>query len=103
MIGTLKVSPEEMQAASAELAGYVRTMSGCFETMKRIMNGTDAYWNGEAAQAHRALYDEQVPKTEEFIARCNEHVADLNTMAGVYSQAEQTATAKAEELPVSNL
>lgn len=103
MIGTLKVTPEEMQAAANELVTYVNEMSACFDTMKNTMSASANYWTGEAANAHRLLYTEQIPKTEEFIARCNEHIRDLNTMAGVYSQAETDATRTAEELPVSTL
>ena len=98
-IGVLKVSPEEMQAAASALSGYIRTMDSCFQTMKRTMSTSSVYWVGEAGEAHRAMYEEQVEETEEIIARYTEHVRDLNTMAGVYSEAEQTAQSAAEELP----
>lgn len=103
MIGTLKVTPEEMQTAAGELSGYIGRMTECFDALKRTMQSSSAYWTGDAANAHRELYSQQIPKTEEFIRRLNEHVKDLNTMAGVYQEAEQTATNKAEELPMSML
>lgn len=103
LMGTLKVHPEQMQAAAAELAGYVQNMNNCFQTMKQTMQNTVNYWTGDASNAHRKLYTEQVAKTEEFIARCQEHIRDLNTMAGVYTEAEQSAQAQLEELPTINL
>lgn len=103
MIGTLKVTPEEMQAAASELSGYVSTMNECFQQMKSTMEQTAGYWVGEAGNAHRQMYQEQVAKTEEIIARYTEHVRDLNTMAGVYTEAEHTAQTTAEELPMSIL
>lgn len=103
LLGVLKVHPEQMQAAAAELAGYVQNMNNCFQTMKNTMAGTSNYWTGDASNAHRKLYTEQVAKTEEFIARCNEHIRDLNAMAGVYMEAEQSAQAQVEELPTINL
>ncbi|MBQ6839677.1 MAG: WXG100 family type VII secretion target [Oscillospiraceae bacterium] len=103
MIGTLKVSPEEMIAAASELSGYVSNMNECFNQMKNTMSQTESYWVGEAGEAHRQLYLEQVEKTEEIIARYTEHVRDLNAMAGVYAEAESTAQAKAEELPMIDL
>lgn len=103
LIGTLKVSPEEMLAAAAELSGYISNMRDCFETMKNTMVRSVNYWVGEAGEAHRQLYLEQVDQTEEMIARYTEHVTDLNAMAGVYSEAEQSAQNVAEELPASNL
>lgn len=102
MIGTLKVSPEEMASAASELSGYVANMNECFNQMKNIMLQSESYWVGDAGNAHRRLYQEQVQKTEEIIARYTEHVRDLNTMAGVYSEAESQAEAKADELPIMN-
>lgn len=103
MIGTLKVTPEEMVSAASELSGYVSNMNECFNQMKNTMSQTANYWVGEAGDAHRQLYQEQVAKTEEIIARYTEHVRDLNAMAGVYDEAEKQAEAKAEELPMIDL
>ena len=103
MIGTLKVSPEEMVSAASELSGYVSAMRECFQQMKSIMSQSETYWVGEAGDAHRQLYQDQVAKTEEIIARYTEHVTDLNTMAGVYSEAEAQAEAKSDELPMIDL
>ena len=103
MIGTLKVSPEEMQAAASELSGYVSAMEQSFQAMRNVMDGSASYWVGVAGDAHRQLYQQQVSKTEEIIARYSEHVADLNTMAGVYTEAEASAQSRAEELPNSIL
>lgn len=99
MIGRLKVSPEQMQASAAELSGYIRDMEECFQAIKRTLDGTGNYWTGEGRDAHYKLYANEKSFIDEFLARCTEHVTDLNTMAGVYSEAERAATAKAEELP----
>lgn len=102
-IGVITVTPEELASAASELSGYISTMNDCFQQMKATMAQTEGYWVGEAGDAHRQLYTEQVAKTEEIISRYTEHVRDLNTMAGVYSEAETQAAAKAEELPASIL
>lgn len=102
-IGTLKVTPEEMVSASSTLSGYVSQMQSCFDAVKRTMDATQSYWVGLAGDAHRNLYNQKIEKTQEFIARCNEHVRELNEMAGVYSEAETAATNTIEELPISNL
>lgn len=98
-IGTLQVTPEEMQEAASQLSGYLSTMQECFSAMKNTMSNTIGYWVGEAGDAHRRLYENQVDKTEEIIRRYQEHITDLNTMAGVYSDAELKAAAEAEQLP----
>ena len=103
MIGTLKVSPEEMHSAASELSGYVSAMDQSFRAMRNVMNSSASYWVGVAGDAHRQLYQQQIAKTEEIIARYSEHITDLNAMAGVYTEAEGSAQARAEEMPNSIL
>ena len=101
-IGTLQVTPEEMQSAASQLSGYLSNMQSCFDAMKNTMTGTIGYWVGEAGDAHRRLYQSQVTKTEEILRRYQEHVRDLNAMAGVYAEAEQAAANEADQLPAIN-
>ena len=103
MNGTLLVSPEEMTKAASALSTQISNMDECFRQMKTTMQQTVSYWVGEAGEAHRKLYEKQIEKTQEIIARYNEHVKDLNAMAGVYSEAEMKATSLADELPTSTL
>lgn len=103
MNGTLLVTPEEMEKAASELSTQVGNMNEHFQQMKATMQQTISYWVGEAGEAHRKLYEQQVAKTEEIIARYTEHINDLNAMAGVYSEAEMRAASLAEELPTSTL
>lgn len=103
MIGTLIVSEEEMQAAAAELSGYITNMDDCFQRMMRTMARTNGYWTGDAGDAHRQLYQEQIETTQEIIARYQEHVVDLNEMAGIYVQTASDIAALIDEMPVSDL
>lgn len=99
----LSVSPEELLSASGQLSGYIQTLQESFNDMKQTMSSTVGYWVGEAGDAHRQLYEEQVANTAEIIDRYREHVVDLNSMAGVYSDAEQSASNVAEQLPAIDL
>lgn len=103
MIGTLSVSQEEMRAAASELSGYISNMEGCFQRMKRTMDLTNGYWIGDAGDAHRQLYQEQIDDVEEILARYQEHVRDLNEMAGLYTDAVTRIAAMIDELAPSEL
>ena len=103
MIGTLIVSEEEMQAAAAELSGYIANMDNCFQRMMQTMERTNGYWTGDAGDAHRQLYQEQVETTQEIIARYQEHVVDLNEMAGIYVQTGVSIATLIDEMPISEL
>lgn len=101
--GQILVTPERLQ----EQAGAVRTelgaMQGYFEELERLMNGTAAYWTGDAGDAHRRLYAGKLQKIEEIIRRYREQITDLEVMAGVYSEAEAAAVNIADMLPPSTL
>lgn len=103
MEGTLKVSPEELAAAASELSAYVSNMNECFSQMQKTMTQSVSYWVGEAGDAHRQLYEEQVEQTREIIARYTEHVRDLHEMTGIYTEAESTVLNRVEELPFIDL
>lgn len=97
------VSKEEMRAAAAELSGYVANMDDCFQRIMQTMERTNSYWTGDAGDAHRQLYHEQIETTQEIIVRYQEHVADLNQMAGVYHETVVSIGALIDELPISDL
>lgn len=103
MDGTLIVSKEEMQAAASELSGYVSQMESSFELMQRTMERTSGYWTGDAGDAHRQLYLDQIENTRQIIARYQEHVQDLNAMAGVYETHVRTVASMIDEIPVLDL
>ena len=101
--GTLKVDPEVLRAQSNTVENERRKMQGYFDDLKSVIEGSSGYWIGEAGDAHRKLYLSRIGKVEEMLARYQEHVRDLQIMAGVYTEAETRASAEAEALPASTL
>jgi len=71
--------------------------------MRIRVSETENFWKGEAADAHRKNYNKNQTSIEEIISRYNEHVRDLEEMAGIYRQAEITAKDMADDLPAINL
>ncbi|MCD7981726.1 MAG: WXG100 family type VII secretion target [Clostridiales bacterium] len=101
--GTLKVTPEELKTQSGKVRTRIQNLESSFETMRTLISGTAAYWTGSAAEAHREDYESKKGTIEEMINRYTEHVRDLETMAGVYQEAEAQAVNLADELPASSL
>ena len=103
IMGTLTVDPEVLRAQSTTVESERRKMQSYFEDLKALIDGSSGYWTGEAGEAHRKLYQQRIGKVEEMLARYQEHVRDLQIMAGVYSEAEAQAAGAAEALPASTL
>lgn len=101
--GQLLVAPEQLQEQAGTVRAELGEMRGYFEELERLMNGTAAYWIGDAGDAHRRLYTGKLQKIDEIIRRYQEQITDLEVMAGVYSKAEAAAANVADTLPPSTL
>lgn len=95
----IKVTPEQLAEKANELNTKLTRIQGKFDSLERNVNVTKSYWIGEANDSYREKYAEFKPGVQEIIKRLEEHVRDLNAMAGVYQQAEEAANDIIEELP----
>ena len=96
---SFRVTPEALDEASGRLAAKMQQMRAALDEAQRIAAGTEAFWQGEAARAHRAACEACRSRFDEPVARLGEHVGDLNRIAGNYSFAERWNAAQAEALP----
>lgn len=101
--GQLTVTPEELEAQAGQVRNLKKDLKDCFDNLKKLVKETSHYWKGDAAEAHREGYNRNQTSIDEIIARYEEHVRDLEAMAGVYREAETTAANLANELPASTL
>lgn len=103
MEGQIIVSTTELKAQANTVRARLSKMRQSFEDLKSLMSGTQAYWIGEAGDAHRQMYTGKLDKIEEVLRRYTEQVKDLEIMAGVYEEAEAQALSAADSLPASML
>lgn len=101
--GKITVTPEELSAKAEVVRGANTDLQDAFERMRTLIAQTSIYWTGEAAEAHREGYNKNLPSIEEIVARYEEHVVDLEKMAGVYQEAEIKVTNLIDELPAMTL
>lgn len=95
----IKVMPEQLSQKADKLRQKILRIQREFGAMEERINGTASYWAGEAGDVCREKYREFQPEIEEIIRRLEEHVRDLNAMAGVYREAETAAKDIIEDLP----
>lgn len=97
--GQLTVTPEELEAQAEQVRTAAMDLQDSFSRMRNLVFDTGNYWKGDAANAHRESYTKNQISIDEIIARYQEHVRDLEEMAGIYREAETTAKNLADELP----
>ena len=96
---TIKVSTEALVNQSQQVQTAANDLKECFDNLKQLVIDSSRFWKGEAGDTHRDGFAKQYSDLDEIVSRYQEHVRDLQTMAGVYQEAEAAAQSAAEELP----
>lgn len=94
-----KVKTEVLRQQSTSIDRKVKNIKRRFDDMQRIINASSAYWEGEACNIHMSSYMEFQDEIFEIIARLEEHVTDIEKMAGIYEEAEHKVKDIIEDLP----
>lgn len=88
MEGTLRVTPEQLEAASGEFANKGTTVGNLTSQMTQLVDGLTGVWEGEAATAYIAKFRQLDDDIQKMVRMIQEHSEDLNDMARVYREAE---------------
>lgn len=86
---TLKVTPEILIAKADEVIKDVSSIKQEMETIQQKVEGTKAYWIGEAGDLHRKLYNDQKEDIQDMMRRLDEHPRDLKIIASNYMTTER--------------
>lgn len=95
----IKVSPQALHTGAADVEKTAGNIRNCFVNIEMAVNRSAGYWQGDAAEAHRAAYQEMKGTADEILSRLLEHAADLKAMAQTYLEAEDTAASQSADLP----
>lgn len=100
---TLTVTPEALHSGADGITANVNKLRDAFDKITNTARNTASYWQGEAGDAHRELFELIKPVMEEILARYSEHAGDLHDIASTYSGAEDSIVKEVESLPPSPL
>lgn len=95
----IKVSPQALHAGASDVEKTVTNIRNRFSNIEAAVNRSSGYWQGDAANAHRAAYQEMKGTVDEILVRLEEHATDLKSMAQVYLGVEEEAAGKSGDLP----
>lgn len=93
------VTPEVLLQKSQQIGAEVGKLRNLFASVRQAVDGTRAFWQGEAGEAHRNAYNSREEDFSTMLARLQEHVTDLNQIAGNYLQFESQIREMEEALP----
>lgn len=95
----LKVSPEELKQKAAEIEGRIVNAEKNWNSLCETVNASKRYWEGEAADYGRRLFEESRQEVLAAFERLKGHPSSLLEMAGIYIDAEAKAAELANSLP----
>lgn len=98
MEGILKVTPEELQATASDFGSRGNSMKGLTDQMMGIVKGLSNNWQGEASSAYLQKFQSLQTDIDKINRMVQEHVADLNSMAEQYKQAENVNMEQSQRL-----
>lgn len=93
----LKVETSELIAKSNSVSKISKTMKNEYASLKNIIDRSSRYWIGDGGNAHRNKFNEQNSDVDEMFRRIQEHVTDLQVMAGVYVDTEQNIKSEIQD------
>ncbi len=98
MEGILKVTPEKLIQAANEFGTTGKAISILTQEMTDIVNGLKSIWQGEAASSYGTKFLGLQDDIEKINRIIQEHVTDLNEMAGEYQNAEDAGIEESSRL-----
>lgn len=88
MEGILKVTPEKLIQTSGEFATTGNQMKNLTSEMMSQIQSMQGIWQGEAANAYGTKFRSLQTDMDKLYRMVQEHVKDLQEMAGQYKMAE---------------
>lgn len=89
MTGTLKVSTAKLRSTASSFQSTGQHIQRMTSAMTNIVNQLSRrVWEGEAADAYKRKFGQLQDDINRMVRMINEHVTDLNAMAGEYERAE---------------
>lgn len=88
--GQVLVTPEQLESTSNEFSSIGQQVATSTQQMLDIVKNMGATWQGEASTAYLTKFNNHNEDIQQIKRMIDEHVADLQQMAGIYRKAEQT-------------
>lgn len=95
----LTVSPDELKRGAAQIESQIADAQKHWRSLCATAETAKHYWEGDAADCRRRMFEETKQEMESVFARLKNHPANLLKMAGIYSDAEEKSVQMTASLP----
>ena len=96
---TVRVETDRLISVSGEVEQKIKQLEQAFSDMEQKISASQGFWEGDGASAFMTQYRSRKDIIDTALLRFRENVTDLQQIAGVYVQVEQSALETANALP----
>lgn len=96
---TITVDSAALVRQADEVLARAKAVEQCFALMKAAVSRSTAYWEGDAADAHRRAYQKYMEKIEGIVGRFRDNADSLRQIAQNYAAVETETQDMAQGLP----
>lgn len=95
----IQVDARQLREEAAALTAHAAALREELQSLYARAAGTEHYWQGEAAETHRAAFADTCPDAERLCADLFAHAAHLQSIADGYTQTEKGIRQTVRALP----
>ena len=93
------VKTDQLITVSGSVEGQISKTRAAFSDIEKTIRNTSSYWDGDGHNAFLNTYLGRLARINEALARFEENVTDLRTIAGVYEKADREVQDSIPSLP----
>ncbi len=94
----LKVTPEQLKTQKTVIDADMANIRSDIAQITSELEGTSAYWLGEAGEKQRKDYADSLQKIGSMLDRLDTYPARILQMAGIYEETESVNTQTGSQL-----
>lgn len=94
----IKVTPETLVSISADVTQKISSVQSAFTELEGIIQNTASYWEGDGHDAFVEAYQLRKDNYMSILQSFQDHIANLQQIAGGYQQADTFAEELSLEL-----
>ncbi len=96
--GRVTADPEVLRGAAEEASSRIAAYRSSVGAVARLVDSSSGFWKGEAAEAYRSVFANELAKAYQALDEFAQYPVDLLSYAGVYSEAISQAQSIVQEI-----
>ena len=99
----IQVKTEMLEHTAEDVENRIGDLEKALNAIEEQVLGSSRYWSGAGNEKHIGVYKRRTETIHKILAHFRDHVANLRSIAGIYTQAETNAIETNQSLSVDEI